>query len=260
MSVQLPDVRRRRLDTFVAESGLPREIVDELISHRIIVTYSKGSTLFLRGAPADMLFWVISGVVEVYCPQPDGGRFDGSRFMVRLCGPGELLGHVHFIDHKERRVQAFEAFARTKCEVALLTRDHIYKLLRTLEPDQLIGLLEYLNTMWSSVASSLATLIGVDYRRRLELVLKDLAHRFGTEDSRGTVLTTELLHNKLAEMIGSSRPMISNLISGMVKEGILGRCGKQYILLRQKQCRASKVPGPVTRISGIASSALKRRA
>ncbi len=235
MNVQIPEILQRRLEGFITDSGLPREIVDELISHHTVVTYPKGSTLFLQGAPADMMFWVFSGMVEVFCPQADG-----SRVLVRLCGPGEVLGHVDFIDHKKRRAQVFEAFARTKCEVALLTRDHIFKLLKTLEPDQLIGLLEYLNTMWSSVASSWATFIGLDYRQRLELVLADLANRFGAEDSRGTILITELLHAKLAEMIGSSRPMITRLISDMVDQGVLARRGKQYILLHKQPSAANE--------------------
>jgi CRP-like cAMP-binding protein len=258
MTAQIPEVLQRRLDAFIADSGVPREIVDELISHHTVVSYPKGSTLFLQGAPADMLFWVFSGMVEVFCPQSDG-----SRVLVRLCGPGEILGHVDFIDHKQRRAQVFEAFARTKCEVALLTRDHIFKLLKTLEPDKLIGLIEYLNTMWSSVASSWATFIGLDYRQRLEVVLADLANRFGVEDSRGTVLITELLHAKLAEMIGSSRPMITRLISDMVDQGVLARRGKQYILLHRSQPGLNPVrdreaaPAPVQPIAARRDSGPK---
>lgn len=246
MNSNLPEALQRRLDLFIEESGLPKEIVEELISHHTVVTYPKGSTLFLQGAPADVLFWISSGMVEVFCPQEDG-----SRVLVRLCGPGEILGHVDFIDYKGRRAQMFEAHARVKCEIALLTRDHIRKLLATLEPAQLIHLMEYLNTMWSSVANSWATFIGLDYRQRLEVVLKDLAARFGVTDSRGTLLITELLHAKLAEMIGSSRPMITRLINDMVEQGVLERSGKQYILLncpdgaanpsarREEQTRAS---------------------
>jgi CRP-like cAMP-binding protein len=230
MNPQLPEALQRRVDSFVNDSGLPREIVDELISHHTIVTYPKGSPIFLQGSPADMFFWVFSGSVEVFCPQADG-----ERVLMRLCGPGELLGHVDFIDHKQRRAQMFEAHARTKCEVALLTREHISRLLQTLEPTQLIRLLEYVNSMWSAAANSWATFISLDYRERLELVLKDLASRFGVEDSRGTLLITDLLHAKLAEMIGSSRPMITRLINEMVDQGVLARRGKQYVLLNRSE-------------------------
>jgi CRP-like cAMP-binding protein len=230
MSPQLPEALQRRVDAFVADSGLPRAIVDELISHHTLVTYPKGSALFLQGSPADMFFWIFSGTVEVFCPQPGG-----ERVLMRLCGPGEVLGHVDFIDHKQRRAQIFEAQARTKCEVALLTREHITRLLQALEPTQLIRLLEYVNTMWSAAANSWATFISLNYRKRLEIVLKDLASRFGVEDSRGTVLITDLLHAKLAEMIGSSRPMITRLINEMIEQGVLARRGKQYVLLNRRE-------------------------
>jgi CRP-like cAMP-binding protein len=236
MNLQTPELLRRRLEAFVSDSGLPREILDDLISHHTIVTYPKGSILFLRGAPADVLFWVLSGTVEVFCPQSDG-----SRVLVRLCGSGEVLGHVDFIDHKKRRAQAFEAFARTKCEVALLTREHIFKLLKALEPEQLIGLIEFLNTMWSAIVGSWATFIGLDYRKRLQIVLTDLASRFGVEDSRGTVIITDLLHTKLAEMIGSSRPMITRLLNDMVEQGVLARRGKQYVLLHRPENGADEL-------------------
>jgi len=92
--------------------------------------------------------------------------------------------------------------------------------------------------MWSAAANSWATFISLDYRERLELVLKDLASRFGVEDSRGTLLITDLLHAKLAEMIGSSRPMITRLINEMVEQGVLARHGKQYVLLNRPQSQS----------------------
>jgi CRP-like cAMP-binding protein len=175
---------------------LPREIVDELESHHTVVTYPKGSTLFLQGKPADLFFWVFSGMVEVFCPHADGRRV-----LVRLCGAGEVLGHVDFLDHKQRHAQAHEAFARTQCEVALLPRKHIFEPLKTMEPGQLIGLLEYLNSRWSSVSSSSMRFAGLDHRKRLEVVLSDLANRFGVKDSRGTLEVPELTHTELAEMM-----------------------------------------------------------
>ncbi len=236
MNAKMPEVFRRRLEAFIDDSGLPRVIVEDLESSHTVVTYPKGSTLFLQGEPADLFFWVFSGMVEVFCPQPDG-----SRILVRVCGAGELLGYVDFLDHKQRHAQAFEAFARTKCEVGLLPRRRIFELLKSLEPAQLIGLLEYLNLMWASWFSSSTRFTGLDFRKRLEAVLSDLANRFGVEDLRGTVILTELKHTELAEMIGSSRPMISRLISNMVQEGIIERHGRQYILLNRALAQRAKL-------------------
>jgi CRP-like cAMP-binding protein len=49
-------------------------------------------------------------------------------------------------------------------------------------------------------------------------------------DSRGILLVPELAHADLADMIGSSRPMISRLIAEITEEDLLLRQDKQFIL------------------------------
>jgi len=235
MDFQLPQGPQSGVESFVNDSGLPKEIVVDLIDHHTVVPYAKGSALFLRGAPADVLFWVFSGIVELFCPLPDG-----KRVLIRLCGPGDILGNVDFLNGRGRRVQKYEAYAHTKCEIGLVTREYLFRLLQTLEPTQLIRLIEHINTMWSRVDSSWATFVGSGYRARLESVFEDIAVRLGVEDSRGTLLLPELLHEQLAEMIGCSRPMITHLIDRMEREGVLVRQGKQFVLLNRL-----KRPGPV---------------
>ena len=72
---------------------LPEQLADELIRHHTSVTYAKDSIIFLQGSPADLMFWIMSGLVKLYCPMPDG-----ERTLVRLCGPGDVLGYADFID------------------------------------------------------------------------------------------------------------------------------------------------------------------
>jgi hypothetical protein len=69
------------------------------------------------------------------------------------------------------------------------------------------------------------------FRERLEAVLMELGAKFGVRDTRGVLLMPELAHADLADMIGSSRPMVSRLIAEMTEEGLLLRQGKQFILL-----------------------------
>jgi CRP-like cAMP-binding protein len=71
----------------------------------------------------------------------------------------------------------------------------------------------------------------MDYSERLETVLRDLAQKFGVRESRGTLLIPELGHADFAEMIGSSRPMVSRLIAEMIANRRLAYDGKHYIVL-----------------------------
>ena len=96
--------------------------MNEIIGHHTLVNYNKGLMIFLQGSPADLLFWVFIGLVKVY-----SSRSDGTRIMVKLASPGDLIGHVDYIDSRGRRAQVFEVEALTKCSVALFTREHVIK-------------------------------------------------------------------------------------------------------------------------------------
>jgi CRP-like cAMP-binding protein len=215
----------QRLKARLVDWQLSEQVIEILVGHHHLMTYSKGSVIFLSGAPADVLYWVKTGRVILYYPQDDG-----ERVFVRACGPGELIGYADFIDDRGQRVQAFEAFAGTNCQIALLTREHVRKVLREINPDMLVEFFEHLSTAWSIELQRWVKFVGLGYRQRLELVLSDLASRFGVKEARGTLLLAELSHQDLAEMIGSSRPMVSRLLGEMIEQRLIARHDGHYLL------------------------------
>lgn len=222
----------------VRRAGLPPEFVDELIGDNIVARYAKRFRLFLQGAPADVLMLIVNGVVKVHCTQPDGRRF-----LVELAGPGDLIGYVNVYDARGRHCQAFEAQALTNCAVALISRQRIIKLLEAANHGLLLDLFERLNSFWAGVAHHYASFMTLSYRERLEAMLAQVASRFGVKDARGTLLTLELGHDDWAEMIGSSRPMVSRLLAEMVENNLLSREGKHYILLGHHELDKPNIRG-----------------
>ena len=235
----------RRLEARLNGFGIPGNFVDEIIGHHTVVNYAKGCMVFLQGSPADVMFWVVAGLVKIYCPRPDG-----TRILVELGGPGDLIGHVDYIDSRGRRAQVFEVEALTKCSVALFTREHVIKLLQSLDHAALLQMIERLNTAWSSTAQWFGTFLGMSFQERLEVVLRELGAKFGVRDARGVLLTPELSHADLADMIGSSRPMVSRLIAEMTEEGLLLQQGKQYILLETLAGEKSDSPNQPKELNG----------
>ena len=157
---------KRHLERRLGDFALPGKFIDEIIGHHTVVNYNKGAMVFLQGSPADVMFWVIAGLVKVYCPRPDG-----TRILVNLAGPGDLIGHVDYIDSRGRHAQVFEVEALTKCSVALFTRDHVIKLLQSVDHAALLHIVERLNTAWSSIAQWFGAFLGMSFRERLEVVL-----------------------------------------------------------------------------------------
>jgi CRP/FNR family transcriptional regulator, cyclic AMP receptor protein len=250
LDISSPISGRSRLEEQFSAIGFPGSFASDLLSHSTPLHFSKGSMLFLSGSPADVLFYVLKGLVKVYYPGADG-----SRLMVTLAGAGDLLGYVNYLDSRGRRAQVFEAEALTKTSAALFTRDHVLKLLRSLDGPMLINIMSGINTAWSSVAQRLAMLLSVSFRQRLELVLAELAERYGVREGRGILITPELTHDDLAEMIGSSRPMITRIFADMIKEGVLIRQRKQIILVDSLTGKTAASDLPIDRKSKAPAAA-----
>jgi predicted transcriptional regulator len=118
-------------------------------------------------------------------------------------------------------------------------------LLRKLDGEIVLQLLGNLHATWSALFERYAGFIGLSFRERLEVVFRNLGARFGVHDKRGTLIDLKLSQNNLAEMIGSSRPMVSKLVDDMVQEGLLARNEKhQFIVLRIRE-RESKLASSI---------------
>jgi CRP/FNR family cyclic AMP-dependent transcriptional regulator len=216
------------LRTSLSRLNLPLDLVDELIERHIAVVFEKGALAFCEGNTDGMIACILNGYVKVYCPVGDGNRT-----LIRLAGPGEIIGYPDYIDEKGRNARLFEVQVASKCTLALFSRDHVARLLADLPPDSLIAILAALNTFWSENLRFFTILLNLSFWDRLTIVLSDLAKRAGVRDSQGTILIPEVFHEDLAEMIGCSRPMVSRLIAQMIDSGLLARRAKQYIVLNK---------------------------
>jgi len=207
------------------DAGLARDVSEAILARHTLVRYPKGARLFAPGSPADVIFVVLGGMVKIYCADRPH-----ERVLITLAGPGDIIGYADFTDPCGGRSQLFEAVALTGATIALVTREHVKRVLRGLDPGTLIALGELLNSIWATALHRCARFLGMPLRARLEAVFDELAQRFGVPDARGVMLPLELGQEGLAEMIGGSRPMVSKLLIAMVREGSITRLGRQYIV------------------------------
>jgi CRP/FNR family transcriptional regulator, cyclic AMP receptor protein len=246
-----------RLRGNIGRWRVPSAIVEDLVDQRSAVTYPRGAMIFLEGSPGDLFGCVLAGYVKVYC-----NITDGARVLTRLSGPGDIVGYADGEDCKGRRSKLFETQALTKCSIALFTRERAVRLLRSLDPDQSIELYQTLNSFWSSTLHWWTTFLGLPFDQRLEVVLSDLAQRVGVHDNRGTLIIPELSQADLAEMIASSRPLVSRILNEMEERGLVQRRGKQYLLLKgwdSQEHKLARMPGTLSEDLRPAEPMLQQR-
>ena len=74
-------------------SGLPKSVVDAAVTELEWMSLPGGAVLFEAGAPADAVYFVVSGCLGVYGP---GGE------LIRRIGAGETVGEMGLIIARRR--------------------------------------------------------------------------------------------------------------------------------------------------------------
>ncbi|HVN64331.1 MAG TPA: Crp/Fnr family transcriptional regulator [Candidatus Binataceae bacterium] len=235
----------RNLNTQIEEQlaswGVPRNLSRELAQYHTKLSYAPGDTIFSQNSPGDILFWVARGIVKESCRGPRGAAI-----VVRLATTGDILGIAAQLTASGQWTRRFEAQAVTKCVLAIVTREHVRRTIKSLGPDALADLAERMNSAWAGWVQYYAMFLGLGFRDRLELVLAELGSKFGVPDRDGILLTYEPSHRDLAQMVGSSRPMVSRLMAKLVAERKIERRGPRYILLAPGSIAAAAQDGPAS--------------
>lgn len=131
----------------------------------------------------------------------------GEACLLNLYFPGEVFGELCLVGLHERQDAAL---AMRECTLKLSTRERFMAMLRT------AGLLEdFLGHLAEKVRQHeqrLADLMMLDATHRLAATLLGLARRIGTREITGTRIQQKISHQELSEMIGTTRPRVSEFL------------------------------------------------
>jgi CRP/FNR family transcriptional regulator, cyclic AMP receptor protein len=224
---------RSRFDATLRGLGFPRPVIRELIDNNPLVRYAKSSIIYTSRSIADIVFAIVSGWVKVY--HCSGER----RILTHLAGAGEIVGYIERLDDNCAGSRLFQAEALGPCTVVLLTRERLTHALDRLDKPLLIAAIERLNAHWSSYNGRFVSMMLMSFRERLEFALAEIARDFGVRDARGILLRPELGHEELAEMIGSSRPMVTRILGAMTQEGLVTKCGRHLVMREHPHVEAA---------------------
>ena len=119
--------RANVFETGLFSWGIPEQTARELTQHHTELNYSPGRLIFSQGSPADIVMWIVKGVVREVCPNPNG-----TQTLVRLATAGDILGLADKLNDKGQWVRRFEAWTAGPCVLAVVTRHHVRNLLKAM--------------------------------------------------------------------------------------------------------------------------------
>jgi CRP-like cAMP-binding protein len=81
-----------------------------------------------------------------------------------------------------------------------------------------------------------SSLLNLGLHERVAIMLLELCSEFGVEDARGTLLRVSLSHKELANLVGASRPRVTEHLAQLERERFLIRQGRQLVVRADKLC------------------------
>jgi DNA-binding transcriptional ArsR family regulator len=83
---------------------------------------------------------------------------------------------------------------------------------------------------WYRILSRSSDFLNFDLHQRIAVTMLELAADFGITDSRGSLLMEPFSHDDIAELVGASRPRITEHLARLERAGLLSRQGRRFIV------------------------------
>jgi CRP/FNR family transcriptional regulator len=191
-------------------------LVEKFTSER---RYERGQTVYCMDDPANELYEVKTGRVKIVRISPDGQQkildiYQAGDFFGELCICG---GH-----YRKEQAVAMESLAVTSFKM-----DGLMRILRR-KPDMVLGLLQLFCTRLGESQDQIATLAFENIPRRLAGEILRLSRGAGPQQERnGSRVCVELTHEELAHLVGTSREMVTTVMTQFRQRGLLDYARRQ---------------------------------
>ena len=186
-------------------SGLGPEGIERLSGCATIRKIKGGTTIFSKDDPGTGLFAVISGIVKIRVPSPDGREA-----VLNLVDEGEIFGEIALLDGRPRTA---DAVAMTDCELIAVDRRDFLSLVRE-DPRIALGIITLLCARLRVAGQQFEEVVFVNLPGRLAKLLVRLGQKgSGAAGPRKLAIT----QRELSLLTGTSRESVNKQLRAWAK-------------------------------------------
>jgi CRP-like cAMP-binding protein len=216
----------RRLRGLKNISWLTIRQLDKLYNALTISIVEKRGIIFDEKHTPTSAYILLSGVARISCRNRKG-----QRTLVIMVAPGMVPGFpppVPGISYN------FRCEAVTVCRIGAVELDTFIEIsLGVASADFRRMASSYLGR-WDLVQLRCANFMSCTLEERLALILLELCENFGAPDPKGIRLTLPARHRDLAELVGASRPRITEHLILFEKKHLISRNRRQLVVNRDR--------------------------
>lgn len=196
---------------------LSPEDLDIMVRHGIERTYQKNTVVISEGDTSDSLYIIREGRVKAYVSDEES-----KEITLNTQGPGEFFGELSLIDETERSASVMTT---EKSTLVLVTRPGFERCLGE-NPDLAIKLVRLLVGRIRALTMNVKNLALLDVYGRVAKTLVELA----VEEDGRQVIQQRMTHQDIANMVGSSREMVSRIMKELMVGGYLAVENKKIVI------------------------------
>ena len=189
-------------------SGLPPGDRDRLLDGMSPLALPAGSLIISQGDAPDAMYLLLEGRLKVFLSNEEGREV-----ILDFLDPGDAFGELALLDDEERSASVITV---APVKLALLPRAHFRACLAD-SGEMCSALLMLLARRLRRLTGQVGSLALEDVYSRVRNVLLNKS----MENGDGKLVTSELTHQDIANMIGASREMVTRIFNDLKRGGYI---------------------------------------
>jgi CRP-like cAMP-binding protein len=207
-------------------SWLNTRQLDKLYNALTISIVEKRGIIFDDKHTPNAAYILLSGVARISCRNRKG-----QRTLVIMVAPGMVPGFpppVPGISYN------FRCEAVTVCRIGAIELETFIEISLGVASADFRRLAASYLGRWDLVQLRCANFMSCTLEERLALILLELCENFGAPDPKGVRLTLPARHRDLAELVGASRPRITEHLIMFERKHLISRNRRQLVVNRDR--------------------------
>jgi CRP-like cAMP-binding protein len=199
---------------------------DKLAGALIVSSVERRGVISEEKNSGETAYVLLSGVARITCRNRKG-----LRTLLMMVAPGMVPG---FPPRVVGITCDFRCEAVTNCRVGTIALEKFIEISLGIDSEDFKRMASSYVGRWDLVQLRCSNFMSCTLEERLALILLELSEHFGVPNGKGTRLTVHARHREIAELVGASRPRITEHLIEFEEKHLITREDHQFIVHRDR--------------------------
>lgn len=207
-------------------SSLDESDLEKLASIIIHREYKKGETILMEGEKSESVVIMHGGSAKAYKYTPEGREQ-----ILYVFAEGDFFGETNLL---RNQLATFSVEALQPVKTCMITKSQFQLLIQN-HPNMGLKIIEELGYRMGRLENALQSMGIRNVDARISGLLLDFANKYGTNDTKGTIVHLPLSREGIANYLGIARETVSRKLGQLENEGIIQTLNNKSILIKDDE-------------------------